>query len=719
MKKLLLLYTLLSMFRANNYAQDTLKIQHLEEVRIEANRVKHFVDSSSTSGTRLPLRLIETPQSIQAITHELIQDQQASNLNDITKNMIGVVNNNNYSSYTMRGFSSIDGSNNFITFDGTLGNMFYWQQLLPLYNIDKVENIGGPASALYSVGSPGGVFNMVTKRPLKQAAYSFNATTGSWGLIDVSLDLGGPLTKNKKLLYRLNIGYNHQNSWRKYQYTENAVIAPSITYDFTEKTSLSLDYVYAGYTTKVFEDDGGALLMNKDSTFNWKGVNKNTIFYSPVDYGKVRNNNASLAFKHQFSVNLKLNFISRVTSSSLYSGQHTGMYYSNDDFTSDPDSMQRYYTIWNDKSYEIINSIFTTGTFGGAKFKNTIITGIDNQVYGSKDYYVQGSANTISFSNPDYSQDAFINYPISGASFIEDEKQQTIQWGEYIQDLISIGNKIKVLLAGRYETYSWIVRPNGSDNFTQTNDSSTAHVFIPRFGFVYSFNKNHSVYASYCESYQPQYDNSRNSGGPFPPQIGKQFEIGYKALFFDGKLMYTVAIYTINWLNILASDPRDTTHQREIAIPGLTSRGAEFSLTGNINQFSIIGSYAYNNIVFAENSPLGPKGGRYDNAPKNIANLWVKFSIPDQSKFKGLSLSIGGKYVGDRIGSALYSPHYLMPAYFLLDAAINYNFKKFDIALNGFNILNATYITGWYASDFMAKVGNPLNWKLSIRYNIH
>ncbi|MFI5137890.1 MAG: TonB-dependent receptor domain-containing protein [Sphingobacteriales bacterium] len=696
--------------------------KELETVVIKANKPKRFTDTVSSAGLRMPLKIIETPQSMQVITHDLIKDQQAQNLNDVTKNMVGVISNNNYSSYTQRGFSSIESSisNNFITFDGILGNQYQFSQMMPLYNIDRVENISGPAAALYSVGTPGGVINMVTKRPLDKEAYTFNITTGSWGLIDVSTDLTGPLSKNKKFLYRLNIGYNYANSYRPYQFTQNIVIAPSLSYNFNDKTSLALDFVNADNNTRFTYDRGGSMLINKDSTYNWKGVNKTFIFNSPDDYGHINNNSLTLTFKHQFSGNFKLTYVSRATSSVLNTAEHYGNYYGANYFTAYPDSMQRRYDTWVDKPYNIINSLFTTETFGNEKFKQTIVTGIDYQVNGdSYNKYVDGAANTISWNNPNYSKDAFSNYsPAAAGTFIEDQKDQTNQFGAYIQDLVSIGSKIKVLLAGRYENFLYISRPNGADNYTQSNDTSKAHVFIPRAGLVYSFTKSHAVYGSFSESYNPQYSNYRASGGPFPPQTGKQFEIGDKAQFFGGKLMSTVALYSIDWRNILAPDPADPTGQKQIALPGLTSQGAELTLMGNFAQFSITGSYAYNNIVFAANSPLGKKGDRYDNAPHSIANLWVKYALPDASVFKGLSFSAGGKYVSDRIGSTLSAPHFLMPEYLLLDAAVNYTYKKLNIALNGFNLLNTNYQPGWYASDLMVQVGTPVNWRLSVTYSI-
>jgi len=83
----------------------------------------------------------------------------------------------------------------------------------------------------------------------------------------------------------------------------------------------------------------------------------------------------------------------------------------------------------------------------------------------------------------------------------------------------------------------------------------------------------------------------------------------------------------------------------------------------------------------------------------------------------GLNLSIGGKYVGDRVGSS-YNQHFLMPAYFILDAAVNYVVKGFNISFNAYNITDRHYAVGYYSSDFMVQVGAPFNWKLSLRYTI-
>jgi iron complex outermembrane receptor protein len=210
----------------------------------------------------------------------------------------------------------------------------------------------------------------------------------------------------------------------------------------------------------------------------------------------------------------------------------------------------------------------------------------------------------------------------------------------------------------------------------------------------------------------------RSAGGPFPPQKGKQYEIGYKGIHLGGNLMTTIAGYTIDFVNILATDPTDPSGIRQIVVPGLTSRGIELTLQGNIDRFSLIAGYAYNHVFFADESPLGPKGGRYDNSPEHIANAWIKYSLPEHSPLAGLGLSLGGKYVGNRIGWAT-NQYFLMPPYFTLDAAASMPINRFTISLNGYNILDKKYVIGYYASDLMVQVGSPTNWKINVAYAFH
>lgn len=689
----------------------------LQEVLVSAKRKAFYTDTTSSSGTRLPLKLIETPQTIQVITNQVLKDQQAQNLNEVTKNMTGVVNNNMYTSYTMRGFSNYS-PNSFITFDGFMGNMYQWSQMVQLYNIDKVELISGPASALFSVGTPGGVINMVTKRPQEKSLYSFNATYGSWDFIDVSADLTGAMTKNKKLLYRLNVGYNTANSFRLYQFNKNLMTAPSLTYRFNVKTEINLDYVYANNKARFAYDRGGLVFMNTDSTYNWNGALSKFVHNSPSDYSTINTHYATFRFNHAFNEKIRLTYLSRYRNTVFDMGEHYGVYYG-DNYLTNLDTINRNYDKWLYKPYSFLNSIFTTVEFENQALKHKLVAGVDYQIYGDKkNNYIDGAATPISINNPDYSNDNFNSYAIDANTFIQDDNQRVEQLGGYLQYVLSYKDKLHILLAGRYDTYHSVSTPLSALNYSQEIDSSDAKVFLPRFGLVYNIKSNQSVYASYCESFLPQYSNSKASGGPFPPQMGKQYELGYKAEWFNSKLLTTVALYNIDYINVLKSDPGDPTGLKQIPAPGVNSKGAEITAQGKIGDFHLIAGYAYNNVTFSKESPLGVKGGRFDNAPYHIANIWIKYSFNEKSKLSGFSVSSGGKYVGDRVGSG-FNQHFLMPAYFLLDGMISYKLKRFDFILNAYNILNKKYIPGSYYSDLQVPVGTPANWRLGINYTIN
>ena len=124
MKKLLIGFILISLI-TNIFCQDSLKTKQLNEVTILSKKRFFYLDTTTSSATRLPLHLVETPQTIQIISNQILKDQQTQNLNDVTKNMTGVITNNMYTSYTMRGFTN-SYYNQFLTFDGFVGNMYQW-----------------------------------------------------------------------------------------------------------------------------------------------------------------------------------------------------------------------------------------------------------------------------------------------------------------------------------------------------------------------------------------------------------------------------------------------------------------------------------------------------------------------------------------------------------------------------------------------------------------
>ncbi len=215
--------------------------KQLEEVTVTGKNTQ-YKSSHSMLATRTDVPILETPQSIQVISQQIIKDRQAFTLNDIAPLMTGVKANNSMGGFALRGFTGYNPNDaSFTTFNGIRGTLYLWSQQPLLYNIENVEILRGPASVLLSESMPGGIINFVTKKPQVENRFEFSAAYGSWNAARFSADATGALTKNKKLLYRAIVGYDRTNSFRDYQKVKNFFVAPSLSYVFSSNTSLNLE----------------------------------------------------------------------------------------------------------------------------------------------------------------------------------------------------------------------------------------------------------------------------------------------------------------------------------------------------------------------------------------------------------------------------------------------------------------------------------------------
>ena len=168
--------------------------QELTEVMVTATGdVRRYAEPVSEIGTRTSARLLDVPQAIQAVPQQVLHDQQAQTLTEGLRNVAGVTTYSGFMDYVMRGFRTnfINGAN--FTTNGVRGVFYDFSQVPPLYNVERIEVIKGPASVLFSAAAPGGVINTVTKQPLARAEYAASLTYGSFGQRRATADATGPL----------------------------------------------------------------------------------------------------------------------------------------------------------------------------------------------------------------------------------------------------------------------------------------------------------------------------------------------------------------------------------------------------------------------------------------------------------------------------------------------------------------------------------------------
>lgn len=682
--------------------------QELKEVIVSAAKNGYQV-SSSNSSTRLDVPLLETPQSVQVVSSAVLRDRQAFTLNEIAGTFTGMKANNGNGSFQIRGFTAYSPNDaSFLLFNGIRGNLYLWSQQPLLYNIESVELLRGPSGALFSEGSPGGVVNFITKKPLSEKRASVDLSLGSWGFGRASADFTGPVSSNKKLLYRAIIGYDRSESFRDYQKKQNLLIAPSLTYLASDRTSLNLELNYT-YSKAVQQYDNGSYVYSRpDGTFDFNHYPNNLTIQSPTDYGKTHNASATLSFNHQISQNLKLTVVERAVRNVLDYTDHIPVGRIRND------SISRGFQDWETDRFSLQTTAFATYTTNTGPLGHQIIAGSDYNRYGwtQNDYQYKPSTR-ISILHPDYAgsiPDASVP-----ADESDDNKRITNLIGAYIQDQISVGDKLKVLLSLRYDNYNGKETPL-SDRDNKQGDELKTSGWIPRVALVYLPVKNVSVYGTYLKSFNPQTSNNVLSGGPFPTRQATQYEVGSKADLIGNRLSATLSLYQINYANILTAAPTEENSHRQAAIDGTRSRGGEFSVVGNLNRLSLIAGYAFNEHELVSTTSYGKKGDRFANAPKHQINFWGKYVLPSQA-LKGLGIAAGVRYVSDQVG-LLSNQNFVFPSYTVLDAAISYSRNRYQVQVNAYNLTNKHYFTGSRSGVTLAGLGDPFNVRVGISYQL-
>ena len=199
--------------------------QALPTVDVIGRREQSYRNAMSFAGTKTATLLRDVPQSIGYVTKELVLDQGAITVNEVVKNISGINQYSFYNDFSIRGFRATGNRNSGNLLNGMRAQTSLWRQS-SLANIERVEVIKGPASALFGNAAPGGVINRVTKKPLNIARRSVSLTAGSFNTSRAYADFTGPLNERKTLLYRLNLGYENSDTFRDLQKLTTQIVAP-------------------------------------------------------------------------------------------------------------------------------------------------------------------------------------------------------------------------------------------------------------------------------------------------------------------------------------------------------------------------------------------------------------------------------------------------------------------------------------------------------------
>ncbi|GJD19483.1 ferrichrome-iron receptor [Rivularia sp. IAM M-261] len=621
----------------------------------------YSVPNASTA-TKTDTLLRDIPGSIQVIPRQILEEQNTTRIQDALQNVSGVNRQGNYGGtdaggYNIRGFAQEGNFRN-----GLADNDFY--SSVDTANIERIEVLKGPASVLFGQVEPGGIINVITKQPLSTPYYSADFSVGNYAFYRPSFDFSGPLTADGSLLYRLNLAYQNAGSFRDFNFTERVFVAPVITWNISDSTSLTFDLEYQN--NNYLFDRGLPSVGNRPAP-----IPISRLIGLPESIYDDNTFRAGYRLEHKFSKDWQLrNAFSFVSGQSggtyaiggyeLVDNQLAPIYVGRDDFSRETYTLQT----------ELV------GRFKTGSVVHQPLLGVElrRNVWNYTSFDVPDPI-LLDIFNPNY--DVELPAIPDEKTFSYTTRRDTL--GIYLQDQITFAENLKLLVGGRFDAFY------REDDFgTPEQESLTA--FSPRFGIVYQPIKPISVYASYTQSFQPDRFLGRSATNtPFKPTTGTQYEVGIKADISE-RLSATLAAYEITKTNVLTSDPNDP--DLSIQVGEQKSRGIELDISGEILPgWNIIASYAYIDAITSEDNNI-PVGNRLINVPEHAASLWTSYEL-QSGDFKGLGFGLGLYYVGDR--NADLENTSILPSYFRTDSAIYYKRDNWKLALNFRNLFNETY----------------------------
>jgi len=209
----------------------------LSAFEVNTSADQGYVASNAVSAYRVNLPIQEVPLQISVVTREFLDDVKAVNLEEALGYTVGVsrdISENFDGSFSIRGlqaaFPKRNGFRRYYTVDMT--------------NVERVEVVKGPASALFGEAQPGGIVNYITKAPLSEPKYEAIFTAGSYAYFRGQFSATGPLNKSKTWLYRLDSSYLDREDYRDWSYEKRTVIAPLVEWRPSKKTKIKFDFEY-------------------------------------------------------------------------------------------------------------------------------------------------------------------------------------------------------------------------------------------------------------------------------------------------------------------------------------------------------------------------------------------------------------------------------------------------------------------------------------------
>ena len=708
---------------------DTLRVQQIEDINM------HKTGNPNTArpiSSKSNLSIMENPQPISIVTHEIIEQQQAKQLSDVLQNVNGlyITSSRGNSQDTFGGRGFILGNDNIFK-NGTRVNSGVFPEVSGL---ERVEVLKGANAMLYGNTAAGGIVNMITKKPRFNFGGSIGLNGGSWNSYKPTVDFYGPLSD--KIAFRLNGAYEYADSFRDVVTSSKYYFNPSFLVNLGEKSQLIVE---ADYLKNDFTPDFGlGSITNKDLSYSLNdSVGRNVFFGTDWQYQNVQQASTNITFNHQFNTNWTFNAVASYQN-------YTKDYFSAEkiqwEFATPTATRLSWKRPFN-KTYNEQNfgsgQININGEINTGKINHKLLFGADADYNQADSYaYTLGSTNNVLYLDD---PSTWGNVAMPTSTLNNRNRINTRRIGVYAQDFISLTKEIKVIAGLRWSYIENMATIN--TNFITnvksiTNNSATSdQALSPKLGIVYMANDNLSVFGTYTNSFVPnagetssQLGALNTTGTPaevlartqnlskegIKPTTVDQYEIGVKKNLWNNTLAVNLSVYQIEnnntyqsywYQNAAGAIVTPDSNLKEYA-GKVRSRGVELDITGNPTaNLSIIGGVSYNNSVYFDTPENGyVEKQRLVRTPETTANASVFYKFTNH--VKGLKIGAGAYYMGNRLGGWNDSK----------STDISRNGVSRAFAVKDYVTVNASVGYEWDKFSIQGKVGNLFDTE---NYNVH
>ena len=677
---------LLSLIPVLSWAETTsIQPTQLATINVQAEQSSSYITAQTTSTLRGNQNNLESPQTVNVVSKQYVKDYMPANLDNALTQVSGITQGNTLGgtqdTVMKRGFGdNRDGS---ITVNG----MPIVQGRTMNAAVEQVEVLKGPASLLYGIMDPGGVVNVITKKPERSQKTEFSVYGSSFAAgkngLGASLDTTGAIN-DSNFSYRFIADHSDADYWRNFGNLKQTLIAPSLAWD-NGQTKVNLSYQYRDFDmpfdrSTIFDPKTKkALPISKyqrlDEAFNqMKG--EAHLAQLLVDHQLNDNWSAHLGYSYNYE-SYDANQL-RVTK--LNTANHT--------------VTRRTDATLNAESVDSNAQAYLNGSVNllGLKHDLQIGSDIEYRKYFRPDM-VRGDSSTLDYLNPKFGTVEPSQNIVASDS---DQTDKLHTYGFYLQDAIHLNEKWIAVLGGRYLNYQ---QTAGRGRPFKENTNSNDDAWLPHAGLVYQWNDQLSFYGSYTESLKPSSSIAPLGGNAVidadvKPEQAKSYEVGAKYEFND-RIKANFALYDIKKRNVLAKVTNPSSNEVELHTTGaVRSKGAELDLTGRLtDQLDATLTYAYTDAKVTEDE-LGLQGNRLNNVARDTASLALAYNYGELYHGK-LRLGLSGNYVGKRAGDSENS--FDLPEYALANAFVSYDTSiakqavNFQFNLN--NIFDKTYYT--------------------------